>query len=74
MCHGLNGLASDVRRQAVDSLRGYDYQIWHTLYAWLSLAEDEFLFVEAAEDFDIVSSDSAVAVQVKATRAPIQNS
>ena len=54
-------------RQANDSLRGYRYQILHSVNAWLDLAEDEILFLEGAEDFDTVSDDVATAVQVKST-------
>jgi tetratricopeptide (TPR) repeat protein/energy-coupling factor transporter ATP-binding protein EcfA2 len=60
----LNG---DPRRQAVDPLRGYAYQIWHSVYAWLELSSAEVLFLEGAEDFDVVSLEKATAVQVKDT-------
>ena len=62
------GLKSDPRRQANDALRGYVYQIWHSVNAWLDLAEDEILYLEGAEDFDRVSDDTATAVQVKDTQ------
>jgi len=55
----------------VAPLRGYVYQIWHTLHAWLELADNEVLFVEGAEDFDIVAPDGANAVQVKDAAKPI---
>ena len=34
-------LKADPRRQANDALRGYLYQIWHSVHAWLSLDDDE---------------------------------
>ena len=34
-------LHGDPKRQAVDSLRGYVYQIWHSVHAWLELADEE---------------------------------
>ena len=60
------GLNADPKRQAHNSLRGYLYQIWHSVNAWLDLNEDEILYLEGAEDFDTVSDDTATAVQVKA--------
>lgn len=53
------------------ALRGYLYQIWHTTHAWLELKDDERLFLECAEDFDIVGINQATAVQVKASRRAI---
>ena len=58
-------LISDPERQAIDSLRGYDYQIWCTVETWLRLRNGEMLCIECAEDFDVVSSGSAVVTQVK---------
>lgn len=58
----LNG---DPTRQAVPSLKGYDYQIWRTVEAWLGLREGEVLYLECAEDFDLIGPDDATAVQVK---------
>ena len=65
------GLNVDPKRQAHNSLRGYLYQIWHSVNAWLDLNEDEILYLEGAEDFDTVSDDTATVVQVKATQRPI---
>ena len=58
-------LNADPKRQANDSLRGYLYQILHSVNAWLDLADDEDLYLEGAEDFDKISGDTATAVQVK---------
>ena len=58
-------------RQAVHSLLGYDYQIWRSLEAWLSLGEAETLFLECAEDYDIVAPDGGITVQVKNSPADI---
>ena len=65
------GLNADRKRQAHNSLRGYLYQIWHSVNAWLDLTEDEILYLEGAEDFDKVSDNTATAVQVKDTQRPI---
>lgn len=61
-------LIADQSRQAQDALRGYAYQIWHSLLAWLTLKDDQVLILEGAEDFDILEGDSATSVQVKDTR------
>lgn len=58
-------LIPDHQRQAQDALQGYAYQIWHSLLAWLTLKEDQILFLEGAEDFDVVEGEAATAVQVK---------
>ena len=61
-------LKADPKRQANDSLRGYRYQILHSVNAWLDLADDEILYLEGAEDFDRVSDEAATVVQVKDTQ------
>ena len=60
-------LKTNPKRQAHASLKGYLYQIWHSVNAWLDLADDEVLYLEGAEDFDVLSDDSATTVQVKHT-------
>ena len=65
------GLKAESKRQAHDPLRGYLYQIWHSVNAWLELTEDEILYLEGAEDFDKVSDGSATATQVKDTQHKI---
>ena len=59
-------LQSDPKRQAVPTLRGILYQAWCSIDAWLSLINvDDIIFLEGAEDFDIVQKNRATAVQVK---------
>lgn len=66
--NNLNGLRGDQRRQAIPTLRGYAYQIWQSLYRWVTLKEDEVLFLEGAEDADILGpADQATTVQIKDT-------
>ena len=65
------GLKADPKRQADDKLRGYVYQIWHSVDAWLDLTDSEVLYLEGAEDFDRVSDDTATVVQVKDTQRNI---
>ncbi len=61
-------LKANTKRQAHAQLRGYLYQIWHSVNAWLDLADDEFLYLEGAEDFEKISSKIATATQVKHTQ------
>jgi hypothetical protein len=58
-------LKGDSRRQAVPALRGYFYQIWWSLYSWVTLREGESLYLEGAEDFDVASKRLATATQVR---------
>ena len=57
----------EIGRQAVNSLRGYVYQIYQTLNAWLTLKEDEVLLLEVAEDFAVIAKNALKATQVKDT-------
>ena len=58
----------DVAREAIDSLRGYVYQIYQSALAWLELKPAESLFLEVAEDYAIVAADALIGVQVKGTK------
>ncbi len=60
-------LPADPTRQAVDAWRGYYYQLLHTIHAWLELPEGTVLYLEGAEDFDVIGPEEATAVQVKDT-------
>jgi hypothetical protein len=62
-------LQSDPKRQAVPTLRGFSYQIWHSVYRWITLDEGEALFLEGAEDIDVLGPGRAETVQVKDTKA-----
>ena len=64
-------LRGEQNRQAVPSIRGYLYQIWHSLHAWLELQDEERLYLEGAEDFDVTLPDAATTVQVKDTTANV---
>ena len=57
----------DTARQAVDSLRGYAYQVLAATLAWLDIGENSRLFLEVAEDFATVAKQALDAVQVKDT-------
>ena len=64
-------LHTQTRREAVNSIGGTLYQIWQSVLTWLTLAESELLYLEGAEDFDVVGPDRARAVQVRRTADPI---
>ena len=65
-------LSGDSRRQAVSSIRGTVYQAWCSIDAWLRLnSVDQVIYLEGAEDFDVVNAEGAIAVQVKHNEAPI---
>lgn len=57
----------DKAREAIDSLRGYVYQIYQSALAWIELEPEELLFLEVAEDYAVVAAGSLNAVQVKDT-------
>jgi tetratricopeptide (TPR) repeat protein len=59
----------EVARRAVDSLRGYIYQVYQSLDAWLTLGDDETLLLEVAEDFAVRAKHALTATQVKDTGA-----
>lgn len=59
-------LPGNPRRQAVSSIQGTVYQAWWSIDAWLRLTTaDEVIYLEGAEDFDVVRSECAITVQVK---------
>ena len=59
---------ADSKRQATHSIEGYHYQILHSVNAWLDLADNDILYLEVAEDFDIESEGTFTATQVKHTQ------
>lgn len=65
----LKPLESNSKRQAVPTLRGYAYQIWQSLYQWLNLKDNEVLYLEGAEDYDLLGPTRTETVQIKDKRA-----
>lgn len=57
----------DPRRQAVDSLRGYAYQLYVSALAWVGLKSGQVLFLEVAEDYAVIADGAIKGVQVKDT-------
>lgn len=65
-------LVFDHKRVASAAIEGYGYQILQTVNAWLDLSDGDLLFVEGAEDIDILYKDGSVEpIQVKRTIANI---
>ena len=60
-------LEHDKTREATLAIRGYVYQAYQSVLAWMRLREEEVLFLEAAEDFDVHERDLTVVTQVKDT-------
>lgn len=60
-------LESNPKRSAKDSIRGYAYQLWQSIYSWIQLSDDEQLYLEAAEDIDKLSTTEVETTQVKDT-------
>ena len=67
----LHDITGDEQRQAVDSIRGYVYQIYLSALAWIGISANEVLHLEVAEDFALSSPSELVASQVKATSKSI---
>ena len=61
-------LNADPKRQATDAIRGYVYQIYQSLYAWITLEPGEILALEGAEDFDVYEGNAVHVTQVKDTK------
>jgi hypothetical protein len=61
-------LESDPDRQAAHILRGYIYQVWCSVEAWLALKDAETLGLEGAEDFDVISLSVPFERQVEELR------
>lgn len=53
------------KRDATDSIRGYVYQMYQSILAWMQLKENEILILEGAEDFDVHCGLSVEATQIK---------
>lgn len=61
----LPSFKTDPKRDATDSIRGYVYQAYQSVLAWIQLKENEILVLEGAEDFDVHSGSSVTTTQVK---------
>lgn len=64
-------LVGDPARQAHDAQRGFNYQVWRSVLLWLSLTNQEVMYLEGAEDIDIVGPIDSRAIQVRNTGSTI---
>lgn len=64
-------LKGNSARQAPDLFKGIEFQLWRSVEAWVNLKNNEALYLEGAEDFDIVDEATASTVQTRATAANI---
>lgn len=65
-------IQSPANQQAHDKIRGYGYQCWLTVEAWLQLGPEDTLFAECAEDFATFAETGDTHVgQAKATEAKL---
>jgi len=55
-------LNHDEAREATSSIRGYVYQAYQSILAWMRLGEDELLFLEASEDFDVYEQEVVTVI------------
>lgn len=69
----VNELKHDLKREAVPSIRGFVYQFWLSIDRWISLKNDEIIYLESAEDFDVINPENGAATlsQVKCTKDSI---
>ncbi len=66
---GLSLPENEKKRQAIDPLRGYAYQIHQTASAWIDLSDNEELYLEIAEDYaKILKTNNGVFRTLEATQ------
>jgi len=68
---GENEIQGDSKRRAPHLLKGVTFQLWHSVLAWIGLGDEDRLFLEGAEDFDVLNEESASVNQTRATAKPI---
>ena len=49
-------------------MRGYSYQILCSLRTWVTLPSDHLLYLEGAEDFDVIAPGDTITTQVRHSR------
>lgn len=69
--HQIKSLVVNPRRVAVPALRGYSYQIWRSIHRWVTLKGNETIFLEGAEDIDVLGPSDAETIQVKNSKGPV---
>jgi tetratricopeptide (TPR) repeat protein len=65
-------LSGDKKRQAPHVIAGFVYQAWCSIDAWLALdSSGSTIYLEHAEDYDLVTMQGAVTTQVRHTKKPL---
>jgi hypothetical protein len=64
-------LVNDPAREATASMRGYASQIWRSVLIWVRLQDSDRIYLEGAEDIDLIHGSAAETTQVKATAGNI---
>jgi hypothetical protein len=64
-------LINDPAREATASMYGYASQIWRSVLIWLDLQDTERMYLEGAEDIDLIHGAAAETTQVKYTAGNI---
>jgi hypothetical protein len=64
-------LVNDPAREATASMRGYASQIWRSVLIWIRLQDADRMYLEGAEDIDLIHGSAAETTQVKATAGNI---
>ena len=60
----------DEARQAVDSLRGYAYQVLAAALEWLDIDDKGRLFLEVAEDYAIIAERASALFRSRTRKGP----
>lgn len=58
-------LKADPKREAVDSIRGYDWQRWLTVELWLGLKGEDRIWIELGEDITVARTSGIETIQAK---------
>ncbi len=56
----------DPARQAIASLRGYAYQLYVSVLAWIGLSDGEVIHLEVAEDYAVATRNALEAAGLPA--------
>jgi hypothetical protein len=63
----MDELISDKKRQALPTFKGFTFQVLQSVLRWVSLDDTGVIFLEGAEDLDLLQPHHTETIQVKAT-------
>lgn len=64
----LEGLPRNPKRDAFNTMAGYEYQIWSSIKEWILLGPDECILLEGTADIDQVGPADATRVRPAKSR------